>query len=229
MVITTGFMVQTVQTVWMCRNCSSSSRTLTSLLVALRQIPVVLVRFHSCRTLGGRCPFCALQHPCRGAEASSHCPDGSSDHRDSQTLNVDIISTDPCICSVFAGEVQDYGFILEMTSEVASVFSTLLGSPVDTCMTSIYEAMLIISVQFDALCWRGGSELRSVAGCLGCRYMLWLRRWPRCLPPWSLRRRLRHSMLILFGLWPCSRRARPSQRRVEYRWLSVYNGFLLRG
>ena len=47
------FMVQTVQTVWRCRCCSSSSRTLTSLLVALRQIPVVPVRFHSCRTLGG--------------------------------------------------------------------------------------------------------------------------------------------------------------------------------
>ena len=61
--ITTVFMVQTVQTVWRCRCCSSSSRTLTSLRVALRQIPVVLVRFHSCRSLGGRCPSCALQHP----------------------------------------------------------------------------------------------------------------------------------------------------------------------
>ena len=59
------------------------SRTSTSLTVALRQIPVVLVRLQSCRTLGGRCPCCALQHPCRGAEAVSHGPDFLSDNRDS--------------------------------------------------------------------------------------------------------------------------------------------------
>ena len=46
-VIMTGFIVQTVQTVWRFLSCSSSSRTLTSLVVALRQIPVVLARFHS--------------------------------------------------------------------------------------------------------------------------------------------------------------------------------------
>ena len=48
-------------------------------------------------------------------------------------------------CSVFAGEAQDSGFILEMTSEVVSAFSTLHGSTVDTCLASVNEAMLKIS------------------------------------------------------------------------------------
>ena len=85
-VIMTSFMVQTVQFVWRYLSCSSSSRTLTSLVVALGQIPVVLVRFHSCRALGGSCPCRVLQLLCRGAEAFSQGPDGSSDHRDSHLL-----------------------------------------------------------------------------------------------------------------------------------------------
>ena len=47
MVITTGAVVKTVQTVWKCRSCR--------LFVAPRQIPVVLVRFLSCFVHGGRC------------------------------------------------------------------------------------------------------------------------------------------------------------------------------
>ena len=36
---------------------------------------------------GDRCPCCVVVHiPCRGAEADSHGPDCSSDHRDSTVL-----------------------------------------------------------------------------------------------------------------------------------------------
>ena len=53
MVITTGAVVQTVQTVWKCRSCRLSSRSSTSPVVAQRRIHMVMVRFPSCRTLGG--------------------------------------------------------------------------------------------------------------------------------------------------------------------------------
>ena len=81
-------------------------------VVAQSLIPMAWQTIEIPRTLGGRCPCCALQHPCRGAEAVSHGPDGSADHGHSPATSLLCISGAVCERTIVFPQLQLVVFLL---------------------------------------------------------------------------------------------------------------------